>query len=80
MAIRGLVLTLYARFLRMALRHRFAVIFSAFAFLILLIQIWLLTVGLETPVEFFPTIDPKTMYVNIDTALRLKAAGDGCAA
>jgi multidrug efflux pump subunit AcrB len=29
-------------------------------------QGWLLVVGLEKPVEFFPEIDPKGMYVNVD--------------
>jgi multidrug efflux pump subunit AcrB len=35
--------------------------------LVLLIQIWLLSVGLEKPVEFFPNIEPNAMYVNLDT-------------
>ncbi len=29
-------------------------------------QGWLLVVGLEKPVEFFPEIDPKGLYVNVD--------------
>ena len=29
-------------------------------------QGWLLVIGLEKPIEFFPEIDPKGMYVNID--------------
>ena len=31
-------------------------------------RIWLLAVGLRTPVEFFPNIDPKNVYVNVDPA------------
>jgi multidrug efflux pump subunit AcrB len=64
--IRGLILTLYTRFLKKALVHRLIVLFISFSFLILLYQIWLLAVGLEKPVEFFPDIDPDTAYVNID--------------
>jgi hypothetical protein len=29
-------------------------------------QTWLLAVGIEKPVEFFPDIQPKSMYVNLD--------------
>ncbi|MEA3435994.1 MAG: efflux RND transporter permease subunit [Thermodesulfobacteriota bacterium] len=64
--IRGLILTLYTRFLKKALGHRLLVLFISFLFLILLYQIWLLSVGLEKPVEFFPDIDPDNAYVNID--------------
>lgn len=64
--IRGLILTLYTRFLKKALGHRLVVLFISFSFLILLYQIWLLAVGLEKPVEFFPDIDPDSAYVNID--------------
>jgi len=64
--IKGLVLTLYTRFLKKALNHRMVVIFISFSFLILLYQIWLLAVGLEKPVEFFPDLDPDSAYVNID--------------
>jgi multidrug efflux pump subunit AcrB len=64
--IRGRLLRWYTRLLGSALKHRPAVLMIAFAFLIILVQIWLLAVGLEKPVEFFPKIDPKTMYVNID--------------
>ncbi len=64
--IKGLWLTLYTRFLKTVLRHRFVTVMISFAFLILMVQVWLLTVGLEKPVEFFPSIDPKNAYVNID--------------
>ncbi len=64
--IKGPFLTLYSRMLRSALNHRIVVVLISFAILVLLFQAWLLVVGLEKPVEFFPHIDPKSMYVNID--------------
>jgi len=64
--IKGTILTLYARFLKSALRHRLTVILISFSFLVILFQIWLLNVGLEKPVEFFPNIDPLRAYVNIE--------------
>ncbi|MFC1843362.1 efflux RND transporter permease subunit [Thermodesulfobacteriota bacterium] len=66
-AISGPILTLYTRSLQQAFNHKIVVILIAFCFLVLLIQIWLLSVGLEKPVEFFPNIEPKAMYVNLDT-------------
>ncbi len=64
--IQGRVLTAYARLLHGALKHKFAVLAISFALLVILTQIWLLGIGLEKPVEFFPAIDPKSVYVNID--------------
>ncbi len=64
--IKGLVLTLYSKLLRGTLNHRIVVVLISFALLILLFQVWLLNVGLEKPVEFFPHVDPLSMYVNID--------------
>jgi len=64
--IQGLLLTSYARLLTAALRHKVVVLVTAFAFLIILFQVWLLGVGLEKPIEFFPAIDPKSAYVNVD--------------
>jgi len=64
--IKGLMLTAYTRFLKKALSHRLVVLFTSFTFLILIFQVWLLVVGLEKPVEFFPDIDPDSAYVNID--------------
>jgi len=64
--IKGLMLTLYTRFLKKALSHRLVVLFISFTLLILLFQVWLLVVGLEKPVEFFPDLDPDSAYVNID--------------
>ena len=65
-AIRGPILTGYATMLRGALRHKLAVLMMAFAILLILIQVWMIGVGLERPVEFFPKIDPKSAYINID--------------
>ena len=64
--IKGLILTFYSRFLGQALQHRMVVLLISFALLILYFQIWLLVVGLEKPVEFFPDIDPGSIYVNFD--------------
>ncbi len=64
--IKGLMLTLYTGFLKKALSHRLVVLFISFTLLILLFQVWLLVVGLEKPVEFFPDLDPDSAYVNID--------------
>ncbi len=64
--IRGIILTLYSKFLGGTLRHRTLTVLISFACLVVMIQGWLLLVGLEKPVEFFPAIDPKNAYVNID--------------
>lgn len=64
--IKGAVLIFYAGVLKAALRHRLTVTLITFLLMIALFQGWLLVVGLERPVEFFPHIDPKSMYVNID--------------
>ncbi len=65
-AIRGWLLTFYAATMRGAMRHKKTVLGLSFAFLVIMVQIWLLVVGLEKPVEFFPKVDPKSIYVNID--------------
>jgi multidrug efflux pump subunit AcrB len=66
-AIKGAVLSFYVNSLRQALNHKIAVVSIAVCILVLLVQIWFLRVGLEKPVEFFPNIEPKSMYVNLDT-------------
>jgi len=66
-ATEGPILSLYTETLHLALEHKIVVVLVAVCFLVLLVQIWLLTVGLEKPVEFFPNIEPKAMYVNLDT-------------
>ena len=64
--IKGPVLKSYARLLSSALDMPLTVIATAFCVLILLFQLWMLVIGLEKPVEFFPDIEPKGMYVNMD--------------
>lgn len=64
--IKGRLLTAYVSLLQSGLSHSGVVLVSAFALLVIFIQTWLLVVGLEKPVEFFPKIDPKSIYVNID--------------
>ncbi|MCU0600356.1 MAG: efflux RND transporter permease subunit, partial [Desulfobacterales bacterium] len=65
-AIRGPILKAYRRILEYSLDHRVSVIISSFLLLFILIQIWKLVIGLEKPVEFFPSLDPKSAYVNVD--------------
>ncbi len=64
--VKGFLLTRYAATLERALDRPLSVILIAFCILILLIQGWLLVIGLEKPVEFFPEIEPKGLYVNVD--------------
>jgi multidrug efflux pump subunit AcrB len=64
--IKGPVLRSYAGLLRFCLRHPFALIAAAVFLLVFMVQGWLLTVGIAKPVEFFPDIEPKGMYVNVD--------------
>jgi multidrug efflux pump subunit AcrB len=64
--IEGYFLKKYSALLKAALDKPLTVIVSSFCMLILMFQGWLLVVGLEKPVEFFPEIDPKGMYVNVD--------------
>jgi multidrug efflux pump subunit AcrB len=65
-AIKGPLLSSYAKVLSAALNMPLTVIATAFCVLILLFQAWMLVIGLEKPVEFFPDIEPKGMYVNMD--------------
>jgi multidrug efflux pump subunit AcrB len=64
--VKGFLLTRYTRTLSRALNTPFSIIGIGFFILILMFQGWLLVVGLEKPVEFFPEIDPKGIYVNLD--------------
>ncbi len=65
-SLSGPILKVYSRVLEGALKHRVVVVLTSFVILALLIQGWLLLVGIDKPVEFFPDIDPKGMYVNVD--------------
>jgi multidrug efflux pump len=64
--IKGVLLKVYTKILNKALDHKITVLVGAFAVLIFLFQIWFLKIGVEKPVEFFPPIDPKSAYINID--------------
>jgi multidrug efflux pump subunit AcrB len=64
--IRGFVLTRYRRLLNFSLDYPFVTIGAAVSILVLMLQGWLLVVGLQKPLEFFPEIDPKGLYINVD--------------
>ncbi len=64
--IKGILLTRYTSLLNGALDKPITIIGIAFCILLLMFQGWLLVIGLEKPVEFFPDIEPKGMYVNVD--------------
>jgi multidrug efflux pump subunit AcrB len=64
--IKGKILKSYSAVLAFSLRRPLIVVGFAFAVLILLFQAWMLAVGIEKPIEFFPDIQPKSMYVNVD--------------
>jgi DNA polymerase-3 subunit beta len=52
--------------MNVALGQPVSILLVAVFVLILMVEGWLLVVGLEKPKEFFPDIDPKGMYVNVD--------------
>jgi len=64
--IKGIALKTYESILVHALKHKFTVLVASFALLVFLWQVWMLRIGVEKPVEFFPSIDPRSAYVNID--------------
>lgn len=64
--IKGPILKGYNWLLNSALNHRAAVMLMAILTLTAMIMIWLIVIGLEMPVEFFPDIEPKNIYVNFD--------------
>jgi multidrug efflux pump subunit AcrB len=65
--IKGRLLQSYARALKFALARPITLLMISFAVLVLLFQGWMLAVGLEKPVEFFPDLEPKSVYVNVET-------------
>jgi len=65
--VRGPLLKGYRRLLNAALNHRLAVLIMAFLSVIALFMIWLYEIGIEKPIEFFPTIDPHAIFINLDT-------------
>lgn len=66
-AVRGAFLKAYQRLLKRALQNRIAVILISFLVVVAMFQIWQYKVGLERPVEFFPNVDPNSIYINIET-------------
>ncbi len=60
------ILKYYSRILNYCLNNRLSVTLASFIILVILFQLWLLRVGLEKPIEFFPHIDPKAFYINMD--------------
>ncbi|MDY7030504.1 MAG: efflux RND transporter permease subunit [Thermodesulfobacteriota bacterium] len=64
--VRSPMLRIYRRFLSGALNNRLAVVTISFLTVIAMAMIWFYRVGIEKPVEFFPDIDPHSIYVNLD--------------
>jgi multidrug efflux pump len=64
--IRGFFLTRYSRILNQALSMPLTIVAIAFCVLIIMFQGWLMVVGLQKPVEFFPDLQPRGIYVNVD--------------
>jgi len=64
--VRGPMLKAYQRLLNGALNNRLAVLTMAFLGVVAMAMIWLYEIGLEKPIEFFPNIDPHSIYVNLD--------------
>ncbi|MGR0482028.1 MAG: efflux RND transporter permease subunit [Candidatus Electronema sp. V4] len=65
-AISGPVLRFYAGQLRFFIRHPVVLLAGTSFIMLFMMQGWLLVVGLKKPVEFFPSTDPKGIYVNAD--------------
>jgi multidrug efflux pump subunit AcrB len=64
--VRGPLLKLYRRFIQSALNNRVAVLLTTFLVVGTMILLWFYRVGLVKPIEFFPSIDPGGVYVNLD--------------
>ena len=63
----GPILRQYKRLLTVALKTPITFTGLAIVLLLLMVEFWLLRVGMEKPVEFMPEIDPKSIYVNLDS-------------
>ncbi len=64
--VRGPILKSYRALLNSALNHRLAVLFMSFLAVMAMGTIWFERIGLEKPVEFFPDVDPHSIYINMD--------------
>jgi multidrug efflux pump len=62
----GPILKSYRWLLESALNHRLAVLLMSVLVLAMATGVWILRVGIEKPVEFFPSIDPHNIYINLD--------------
>jgi len=65
-AVKGILLKSYRSLLNSSLNHRVAVVLISFLSLVAMAMMWFYKIGLEKPVEFFPSIDPTSIYVNLD--------------
>jgi len=65
-AVKGPILKAYRAFLNASLNHRVAVLIIAFLMVTGMILIWFERIGVEKPVEFFPDVDPSSIYINLD--------------
>ncbi len=65
-AVNGPILKFYKKVLEGALNNRLPVLLMSFLIVGLLIMIWFYRVGLDKSVEFFPSIDPEDIYINIE--------------
>jgi multidrug efflux pump len=65
--VRGPLLKGYRHLLDGALNHRIPVLITAFLSVVAMAMIWYYEIGLEKPIEFFPNIDPHSIYLNLDT-------------
>ncbi|MCG6910340.1 MAG: efflux RND transporter permease subunit [Deltaproteobacteria bacterium] len=64
--IRGPMLKAYRWILESALNHRVAVLCISFLTVAAMVMIWFYRIGIEKPVEFFPSVDPDSVYINLD--------------
>ena len=66
--IRGPFLKMYRRLLEGALNHRLAVLLMSFLAVVAMFMVWMYRIGLEKSVEFFPNIEPNSIFVNLDVS------------
>jgi multidrug efflux pump len=64
--LEGFVLSWYEKIMRIVLNNKILTLCAAVAVLVIMVQIWMLRIGIEKPMEFFPKVDPPSVYVNID--------------
>ncbi|HNY13255.1 MAG TPA: efflux RND transporter permease subunit, partial [Candidatus Wallbacteria bacterium] len=62
----GIIIRTYEYMLRSALNSRISVLLSSALLLVLFFMFWFYRTGIERPVEFFPSMEPTTCFVNID--------------